>query len=332
MASDKAMALKPTPIRVSTITAVGGVNTSINLDLLFTHLRIVDAKSADDGFVFVSHKKKRDDELAFACCSPHFLSPADAGDASDTIVLFRGVKPPNKQQKRAEARENKRKVGRVVARKKNGSFDNQSTAIYMTASTYLNVKVFKNGKVQITGIKDPDQGYRAIDGLIEELRRIHSDVADDIIADASAMCNVNYRLCMVNSDFLLGVEIRRNVLCEEFAAAGFDVTFEPCIYPGVKIGYYYNDAPGYEARGKCKCSAQCVGRGRGNGDCDCRKVTIAAFQSGCVIITGAQAVQQVHDARAFVVDLVGKILQRVAKPVVLPADGRVGTLSVLSVQ
>ena len=38
----------------------------------------------------------------------------------------------------------------------------------------------------------------------------------------------------------------------------------------------------------------------GNGDGDCKKITIAAFSSGSVIITGAREKQQINDCYSFI--------------------------------
>ena len=50
----------------------------------------------------------------------------------------------------------------------------------------------------------------------------------------------------------------------------------------------------------CYCTKQCDGKGLGNGDGDCKKITIAAFQSGSVIITGAREILHIEKAQNFI--------------------------------
>ena len=66
-------------------------------------------------------------------------------------------------------------------------------------------------------------------------------------------------------------------------------SYEPCIYPGVNIKYYYNKDTNH---GICNCSMRCNGKGDGYGNGCCKRVTIVVFMSGEVIITGARTRDQ----------------------------------------
>jgi TATA-box binding protein (TBP) (component of TFIID and TFIIIB) len=46
----------------------------------------------------------------------------------------------------------------------------------------------------------------------------------------------------------------------------------------------------------------CIGRGAGREPGDCRKITVAVFQSGKVIVTGAHTLRQIDDAYRFLID------------------------------
>jgi hypothetical protein len=270
--------IQPSPFRISTITAIGGVNTPINLPSLFNHLHVVKAEeitgTITSGFT----------HIVYACGQEEQSSRGDAACVK------------KKNNKRGHRR----------------TFDNQATVIFTArrnhdddASFALNVKVFKNGNVQITGIKEPTQGTLAVDALIHELKRIYDECDPTIVRDASVLKNVNYQICLVNTDFNLGVEIRRNVLHELMLSNHMRSTFEPCIY---------HDCASARARGACQCSLPCIGKGKGGEDGQCRKVTIAVFQSGCVIITGAHTVEQVQCAYDYITSFVDAHMEHIRKP------------------
>jgi TATA-box binding protein (TBP) (component of TFIID and TFIIIB) len=42
------------------------------------------------------------------------------------------------------------------------------------------------------------------------------------------------------------------------------------------------------------------GKGNGLSDTNCKKITVAVFQSGCVIITGAQSKEQIDETYAWI--------------------------------
>ena len=44
----------------------------------------------------------------------------------------------------------------------------------------------------------------------------------------------------------------------------------------------------YDKCGICKCDCNCNGKGEGLGIGDCKRVTIAVFNSGKIIITGGK--------------------------------------------
>lgn len=327
--------LRPSRFRVSTITATGGVNTSIDLDKLFCNVRIADV-SHENSRVFshitYMHLRTRAAEQDDVLHAPHLEKHADNvtryafEDGPDVqpgpvlVTFSRGVKPCSAKGKSTKT---------TRKRRNNRAFDNQATVIFSFLPAgpphlplNLNMKVFKNGIVQITGIKEPHQGRFAIDHLIAELRRIHKECDGDVVSEVDHLQSVNYQICLVNSDFNLGVEIRRNVLQDLIAQHDIRSTFEPCIYPGVKIDYLYNEGDSAGAcgerrcfaRGACRCTTLCTGKGRGGGNGDCRKVTIAVFQSGCVIITGAHTLEQVQCAYDYITTFIDEHHDYVRKP------------------
>lgn len=267
------------PFRISTITATGSVNTEINLDILYEYINIKTDED-NEGVLYVEYGKKKSDTVY-------------KGFAKKFLV-------------------NKRKVNTTTKR-----FDNQVTIIYQMAfkesSTNLNIKVFKNGNIQITGIKYIDQGKIMIDTLITIINGIYATY-NNVIKDINALCNKDYKIRLINSDFKIGFDIKREWFYKLFMSDfRHECSYEPCIYPGVKIQYFWN-AYAKNKGGLCPCNNECVvGKGNGVGEGNCKKITIAVFQSGCVIITGAQTYEQISDAYKFISGILVKHRDEIEK-------------------
>ena len=73
----------------------------------------------------------------------------------------------------------------------------------------------------------------------------------------------------------------------------------------MKVSYLYKEN-NYEYPGKCHCSIVCNGKGSGYGNGECKKVTVSAFQSGSVIITGANSIEQIKDCHEFISNIFKK--------------------------
>lgn len=168
-------------------------------------------------------------------------------------------------------------------------FYNQATLHVVHDDKIMNVKLFNNGKIQITGLKKENQGPDLIQNLIEYFY--------DISIFDKEINIINHDLVLINSDFDLGFQIDREALHNEIIDAGLYSSYEPCIYPGVNIKYFVNEN---QYDGICSCQSMCNGKGRADGDGNCKKITIAVFKSGSVIITGAQNINQLEICYRFI--------------------------------
>lgn len=273
----------PTPYRISTITATGSVNTEIDLDVFYDSLRIIDGEATDqNGILYAEYGKKK----------------------SDTV--YKGTSKKTQHSKRSIANNATDKDAITTKR-----FDNQVTIVYRLADTTvvspknaLNVKIFKNGNIQITGIKHIDQGRKMIDVIIKILIDMYDAGNHTVVLDKNQLKNINYTIRLINSDFKIGFPVKREFLYRVFVSEyENDCCFEPCIYPGVKIRYFFN-TNNISKDGICHCNKHCeIGKGSGSGDGNCKKITVAVFQSGCVIITGAQSNDQIEEAYTFIRDV-----------------------------
>jgi len=174
-------------------------------------------------------------------------------------------------------------------------FYNQIT-VHVFVDKIINVKIFNNGRIQMTGLKFKEQGEKVIQVLIGEINKYNED--ECIFKDKLVL--ENYKIVLINSDFDIKYRVNRDVLHRDIIGIGMYSSYEPTIYPGVNIKYFYNNI---NEAGVCGCSGKCNGKGLGNGDGDCKKITIAVFNSGKIIITGGNSFNQVLISYEFINNL-----------------------------
>ena len=227
----------------------------------------------------------------------------------------------------------------------------------------VNLKLFRNGKLQLCGLKNENDGLLAIKILVKKLNNIIQEQLEhikiykkkfnnkivekivnklyeknlymidyksitDIIKNKkqnnlfiknnninfsnnviNKLTNNNilditkYNITLINSDFFIGFKLNRNnvydyILNEVKLLCDYD----PCIYQGVLIKFYWNNMK-TKQDGRCYCKNGCNGKGTGNGDGECKKITISIFQSGNIIITGKCNRYELYYIYDFIVDI-----------------------------
>lgn len=171
-------------------------------------------------------------------------------------------------------------------------FYNQIT-LHVFVDKIINLKIFNNGKFQMTGVKGIDQGETAINIVNNYVKSLPSNIKENILDNTDPQIK-DLEIGMINSDFNCGFKINRELLHRIVISMGFYSSFEPSIYPGVNIKYYYNPV---DFGGICNCNCICDGKGK-NGNC--KKITVAVFNSGSIIITGAKSGDHLRKAYEFI--------------------------------
>ena len=278
--------------RISTITATAYLNSDINLDILYNSLfdKIKSSRtehSIFDRLVYVEFGKKR----------------YNIGHLQKFL---------NRQERMQKS---------TVKR-----FDNQVTMVYKTiegnVTSMINAKIFKNGNIQMTGVRYIQQGKEMAEHIISIIKSLSNE--DNIMANIDALEVLNFKLRLINSDFKVDYDINREALYK-LLYKNYDAScsFEPCIYPAVKLKYYFNE-DNLKKDGHCRCSSKCmIGKGVGIGDQLCKKVTIAIFQSGCVIITGGQSLEQVAEAYSYITTILNDNENLIKKKMIMVPVSRV---------
>lgn len=290
---------KPTPYKISTITVTGNINKNdlyeINLGKLYELLHTIPNYDKDSGITYVEYGKDKN-ETIYKGFSKKFLIN----------------RRKNTQSKR---------------------FDNQMTIIYKIVESIkisnLNTKIFKNGKIQITGVKYLEQGKIIMQIIIDIIHKIYNDnnhdivlvkdkvtnlINKDLIANIDDIVMEKYKIELINSDYKVGFNIKRDNLYNMILLGyKMGVSYEPCIYPGVKIKFFWNINNIDHINnidnndGICNCPISCSRiKGTGYGIMNCKTITVSIFQSGCIIITGAQSIEQIESAYKYINNILYK--------------------------
>jgi TATA-box binding protein (TBP) (component of TFIID and TFIIIB) len=202
-----------------------------------------------------------------------------------TFIEYGSDNPPRGFSKKLLKKTRKNKTRKI--------FYNQITLHVFKDQKIINVKLFNNGKIQMTGLKYESQGFDLLHDLINHFKQLY------IFRDEIKM--VHYDIVLINSDFDIGFEIDRETLHSHIINSGIYSSYEPCMYPGVNVKYFINQN---QSNGICNCNIMCNGKGKGHGDGDCKKITVAIFKSGKIIITGGQNKGQIVIAYNFIKDFI----------------------------
>ena len=333
------MNFSSTDLRVSTHTATCSINSFVNLSIISKYLQI------SDDIQYIEHGNS----------------------------IKRGTNM---------------KIHSKKAKAKKRVFFNQITFVIKPCPDRLNnIKLFNNGAISMTGLKNFDEGEASVKILIDNIKELkgvfYKPLLDNEIESIKELsikcefcislvscnnvkktkcnhyiCNVcsvrdydncnkcnielhesgilepnvckikDYKIVLINSDYYLGFEVKRNILhkllCapkgfwDDIGIKTYDIvaSYEPCIYPGVNSKYYFNSMnKNKEYLGKCYCDIYCDGKGNGDGNGKCKKITISIFQSGSIIITGARNMIQIKTAHKFINNVINDNYELIKKDI-----------------
>jgi TATA-box binding protein (TBP) (component of TFIID and TFIIIB) len=170
----------------------------------------------------------------------------------------------------------------------------------------VNVKIFNNGRIQMTGINSDLVGSTTMEIVLKEFNKLSNK--SDIFSDINILQIGDLETVLINSDFDIHHEVDRENLHRAIVDNGYLSSYEPCNYPGVNIKYYYN--PLKRNFGICDCEKHCNGKGLND---TCKKITIAVFKSGKIIITGGRSKYHIQTAYEFITEFIQENKEKVLK-------------------
>lgn len=176
-----------------------------------------------------------------------------------------------------------REKAKKNAKRKN--FNNQASLVVdIKNKRRINVKIFKNGAIQMTGCKAIEDFHQALDIVCRELKKkkaVYDKQTKTIIPkyfitnyDAVNADKVkNFKVVMINSNFKVGFLIDREKLHGLLLKSGVRSILEPNIHACVNIKFNYKNKD---------------------------TISIFVFESGSIIITGAKTENHIIEAYKFI--------------------------------
>ena len=257
----------PTPLRISTMTAIGSLGVSPDLQRLYDTAPIIPYWWIGEGILRLEFAGQRRGQCAEDII--HTSQKAKKRFFNQSSLVFR--------------------------------LDLSTVAVPSGLTPHpdrwkeVNIKLFRNGGFQMTGISSEPMARAAIERLVAGLFSLHTGVWP------SMPHITRYETCLINSDYSVGKAIRRDRLYQILVGEyGLWSTYEPTIYQGVNTKFFWNATrPADAPPGICVCPTPCHGDSDGMSVGACKKITIAPFRTGKIIITGARQLCQLEDAYRF---------------------------------
>jgi TATA-box binding protein (TBP) (component of TFIID and TFIIIB) len=279
----------PSPLRVSTRVITANAGTTLNLKTLFNAVGsvLVPLWWPGEGILKMEHEK--------ATIGLGLKDSFSKRRVSDKIFLNQSTLVVRKR------------IG--VDRSKHTSYSDDSMIF-----KEVNVKLFANGGIQMTGIASSTFAENTLSWFIEECKKLPTTPFQ------SPPSIAKFAIQLVNSDFSVGAPLWRerihNIFIKDYKLYSL---FESTIYQGVNTKYYYNKQGDTSKPGQCCCKKSCRGQGTGDGDGECKRITLAIFQTGNIIITGARDMDQINEAHKFLISVLEKNADYVIRKVPVAA-------------
>lgn len=191
-----------------------------------------------------------------------------------------------------EKKKNKREKKNVKPKKKVNHFYNQITVIVRIDSgeidnwenvTKINLKLFKNGSVQMSGCKNLKSINIVLNKLLIRLKEIKARIEDNKIVekkfiDKTDLLSINsFKIDMINSNYKVNMQIDRSKLFSLLLKKKIKASFEPCIRACVII----KQTPEVDNEEQ-------------------KEISIFVFQKGNIIITGARRKSHILSAYKYI--------------------------------
>jgi TATA-box binding protein (TBP) (component of TFIID and TFIIIB) len=149
----------------------------------------------------------------------------------------------------------------------------------------INLKLFRNGSIQMSGCKSVKYINIVLNKLIRRLKETNAIIVDNNIVEIKFIANpditiTNFKIDMINSNYQVKLLVDRDKLYTLLKKKNIKCSFEPCIRACVVVKY---TPPNYNS--------------------DEKQVSIYIFQKGNIIITGARDRDHIISAYNYINDI-----------------------------
>jgi TATA-box binding protein (TBP) (component of TFIID and TFIIIB) len=147
----------------------------------------------------------------------------------------------------------------------------------------INMKLFRNGSVQMSGCKSIKNINIALNKLINKLKEVKAKIEDGIIVEKTfieepdIITVKDFKIDMINSNYQVSMQIDRDKLYNLLIKKKIKSSYEPCIRACVIIKYI----PLVE-------------------NIEQKEVSVFVFQKGNIIITGARSQSHILSAYTYI--------------------------------
>ncbi|NBV77959.1 hypothetical protein EBR66_07370 [bacterium] len=264
-----------TPLRISTLVTTGHLGSTIHLNKLFEQMNhlLIPIGYPGEGFLKMEHTTKVIGHSARDMLTKRRISDKSFFNQSTCVV-----------------------------RKRRGG-----DAPDADEFKEVNMKLFANGGFQMTGVTSEEFSKVVLEFILQAFATLPETISTGPLSIHT------FAIQLLNSDYKMSAQLKRaelhRILCQQYRLSS---TLETTIYQGVNTKYYYNEAAP-ATRGICMCPRFCNGQGNGTTLGSCKKITIAAFQTGSIIITGARNKKQLDEAYMFMNEVLQTHRDAVAK-------------------
>ncbi len=234
---DEMMYKLPKGVSISTMCAKCKLGTELNIDLIKNHMNL----SENDILTF----KINNDNMR-------------------TLIEAKKKKRRTKRKTKTSSNPFYNQIT-VVIRINEGPYDN------IHDEPKINLKLFKNGSVQISGLKNIEYANKALNKLIYCLSQVKGKMIDgkiqevSFVEDKTKLGIFGFEIYMINSNYMVNLMIDRTKLYALLLMKKIKASYEKCVRACVNVKYV---PPEYNSEEK--------------------DVSVFIFEKGNIIITGAR--------------------------------------------
>lgn len=198
----------------------------------------------------------------------------------------------NKEKMRTliKTKEKKRRTTKKTIKKASPFYNQVTVVVRVYEGEYedlnnekkLNIKLFKNGSIQISGLKTLEYTNRALNKLVHRLSEVKAKLNEGVIEEISFIENQNltvndFSIYMINSNYKVKMQIDRSKLFNLLLKKKIKASYEKCIRACVIVKFTPEKANEEE-----------------------KEVSIFIFEKGNVIITGARNITHIIESYNYI--------------------------------